>query len=101
MQYMQPLYKRSKYSYFCPTLIRVEHLAKQTFEVVCQSTAAVFVLIIISLLEVCVPSHIWNYTERNIYGSWHLQVGYGQDWDPAWNVRLFGSVITQIGIPVS
>lgn len=56
MQCMQPLWKKSKYSYFYLALIRVEHLAKQTFKVVCQSTAAVFVLIIISLVEVCVCS---------------------------------------------
>lgn len=30
-----------------------------------------------------------------------LQAGYGQVWHPAWNVTLFGSVITQIVIPVS
>lgn len=99
MQCVQPLWKRSKCSYFCLTLIRVEHLAKQTFEVVCQNTAAVFVLIIISLLDVCVCSYNWNYAE----GLWKqaLQAGYGQVWDPAWDVRLSNIVITQIVIHVS
>lgn len=96
MQCVQPLWKRSKCSYFCLTLIRVEHLAKQTFEVVCQSTDAVFVLIIISLLEIYVCSCIWNYTEKLT-----LQRGYGRVWDPAWDQAGFGSVITQIVIPIS
>lgn len=55
---------------FFLTLIRVEHLAKQTSEVVCQSTATVFILIIISLLNSCVPSHSWNYNERYVCGRW-------------------------------
>lgn len=99
MQCMQLLWKRSKYSYFCLTLIRVEHLAKQTFETVCQSTAAVFVLIIISLLEACVCSHIWNYTERYIYGSWHYKQDMGRSGILSGSDS--GSDITQIVMPVS
>lgn len=62
---------------FFLTLVRVEHLAKQTAEVVCQSTAAVFILIIIYLLKSCVPSHSWNYNERYLCGRWYYEQHIG------------------------
>lgn len=62
---------------FLLTLNRVAHLAKQTSEVVCHSTAAVFFLIIISSLKSCVPSHSWNYNERYVCGRCYYEQHIG------------------------
>lgn len=51
------------------------------------------------LLEACVCSHIWNYTERYIYGSWHCKQDMGRSGILSGSDS--GSDITQVVIPVS